>query len=290
MSIDNTDLTGGEVAGSGFFDELMRTSKAHLQEEYNAGRITGADYGTVYLGVMQSNLQTATQFLLQRDLTNKQLLLIQEQIDKAKQDVLLTIAQVRNVEADTNIKIKQLDIMDEQILQIKAQVELTNSQKLQVDKNIEVADKQIEQITAQISLTEKQEDMVDKQILTETANTTLPTGGISLATYNKAVAEQELLVQRKATETAQTVGTLDSDGNSSIGGVLGAQVNLYEKQKEGFLRDAEQKAAKLMSDSFSVVHSLTPGGANSDPNDWNLGSADSEKVIAKLAEGIGVTI
>jgi len=57
-------LTSGTVDGDGVFDRLMQSVKLHLAEEYNAQRITGADYTQVYLGAISAVLQTATQFLL----------------------------------------------------------------------------------------------------------------------------------------------------------------------------------------------------------------------------------
>ncbi|RLB74285.1 MAG: hypothetical protein DRH06_09845 [Deltaproteobacteria bacterium] len=65
------DLTTVDVSGSGVFDVLMRASKAHLAEEYDAGRITGNDYSTVYLGVMVGVLQTSVQFLMNEQQSNQ---------------------------------------------------------------------------------------------------------------------------------------------------------------------------------------------------------------------------
>lgn len=57
-------LTEVSLEGSGAFDKLMRATKAHLLEEFNNGRITGAEYSTVYLGALSAVLQTSVQFLL----------------------------------------------------------------------------------------------------------------------------------------------------------------------------------------------------------------------------------
>lgn len=57
-------LTQIALDGSGAFDCLMRATKLHLQEEYNASRITGQEYATVYLGALTAVLQTSIQFLL----------------------------------------------------------------------------------------------------------------------------------------------------------------------------------------------------------------------------------
>ena len=56
-------LTTGAVDGSGVFDKLMAAGEAHLVREYDAHRITGKEYSTVYLGMMQSAMAQAVQFL-----------------------------------------------------------------------------------------------------------------------------------------------------------------------------------------------------------------------------------
>jgi hypothetical protein len=57
-------LTSVSVEGTGAFDVLMRATKLHLTEEYEANRITGNEYATVYLGALTAVLQTSIQFLL----------------------------------------------------------------------------------------------------------------------------------------------------------------------------------------------------------------------------------
>jgi len=64
-------LTTVDVDGSGVFDVLMKATKLHLLEEYNAQRITGKEYSTVYLGAMSAVLQTSAQFLLNEQQVQK---------------------------------------------------------------------------------------------------------------------------------------------------------------------------------------------------------------------------
>lgn len=64
-------LTEVSVEGKGVFDALMRATKLHLKEEYDANRITGKEYSTVYLGALTAVLQTSTQFLLNEQQVNE---------------------------------------------------------------------------------------------------------------------------------------------------------------------------------------------------------------------------
>ena len=92
---DVTNFTDGMVGGEGTFDKMMVAARAHLILEHDAGRITGDKFAEVYLGTMQSVLQTANQFTLmetkiehenenlirQGDLIAEQTKLVSEQID-----------------------------------------------------------------------------------------------------------------------------------------------------------------------------------------------------------------
>lgn len=64
-------LTTETINGTGAFDALMRVTKLHLQAEYDAQRITGSDYTTVYLGALTAVLQTSIQFLLNEQQAHK---------------------------------------------------------------------------------------------------------------------------------------------------------------------------------------------------------------------------
>jgi hypothetical protein len=58
-----SDITTGAVDGSGIFDKLMQAGEIHLKREFDTNRITGKEYSTVYLGMMQSAMAQAIQFL-----------------------------------------------------------------------------------------------------------------------------------------------------------------------------------------------------------------------------------
>lgn len=65
--LTNEDLTTGVVKGTGTFDALMTGFKAHLQEEFKAQRISGAEYTKAYTALVAAAMSNATQFLLGRD-------------------------------------------------------------------------------------------------------------------------------------------------------------------------------------------------------------------------------
>lgn len=65
--LTNADLTSTTIDGSGVFDVLMRGYKVHLKEEFEKGRITGADYTKAYIELTAAAMQGGIQYLLARD-------------------------------------------------------------------------------------------------------------------------------------------------------------------------------------------------------------------------------
>ena len=95
MAITIADLTAGVatdadniVTGTGVFDDMMETVNAHMAAQFNLGRITGSDYATVYLTVMQATIQQAVAFTIgvQKGNAEESLLLQKEVTEFAQTD------------------------------------------------------------------------------------------------------------------------------------------------------------------------------------------------------------
>lgn len=205
--IRNEDLTTKVIGGTGIFDELMTTSKAHLDNQYEKNRITGAAYAEVYLGQFSAVLAQAVAFLIERDKTYLNNLLIQAQIDLAN---------------------KQIELADKELLQ---------------------KDKELELLAKQIQLQE---------------------------------AQAELARQKVKTEIAQINDTVDG---VPVTGVVGAQIALYKQQKEGFIRDAEQKALKIIADTW--ITRKTVDEATPLPTGFDTVALDA--FTRQVADGVNVT-
>lgn len=277
--IEVTDLTGGELKGAGLYDELMRSLASHLKDQYESGAITGTDYATVYLGGIQAALTHATQFVLGKDLTNQQILLLVAQTENANKQILLTTAQIANIEADTAVKIKQLDLMVAQIAQTQAQVLLTNSQKLKTDKDTEIGTKQLDVMTSQIAQTTEQVKLIKQQVINTTNENTTIT-----KQQAKLDVEVAVLTQKKLTEEAQI---LDTVNGLPVAGVIGKQKILYHQQARGFDRDAEQKLAKILVDTYTV-RQTTAGGE--DPAANGVDGPQVKQVLTIAKAGITAPI
>lgn len=262
------DLTQTTLDGTGVFDVLMRANKTHLEAEFAKNRIKGAEYATVYLGSLESVMRTSLEFLMQRQRTALEAELMQQQILLAQVEVLKANAQV--------------DLVRQQILNAQAELDILqlNATKIPAE---------IAQLTAQTGLTNQQKVNAAAQALN------IPKEGLVLdgqkckldAEYDlllgqtlKAASETTLLTQKVATEKAQTTA-LGVDPDS----VVGKQKALYQGQTDGYKRDAEQKAAKLMVDTWNARRMTDEGtvaDATNKLNDTNIGA-----VITKLLNGVG---
>lgn len=234
------DLTSASLDGNGVFDVLMRANKAHLQKEFDEGRIRGPEFSTVYLGSLQTVLATALQFVVQRSAANQEAL----------------------------IKAKTLQLMDVQLATAQQQLLIAQAQKLQIEAETLLTDAK----TANAA--------IEAEVLTATKCKLQAEYDVLLLTKDKTTSETQLLAQKIATEKAQ-VTALGVDDDS----VVGRQKALFQAQASGFQRDSEQKAAKLLIDSWNVRRTTDEGTSANTTN--QLDDAAVGRAVNKLLSGIG---
>jgi len=261
MPIQISDLTEATLTGSGAFDVLAIAVKQHVAGEYTAGRITGDEYAQVYLGALQSTLDRALEFLLQRDKINLELELLE--IQKATQ--LIEQQRAEN----------ERDLVAAQILKINAEINLIDAEVIKSE-----ADKI--RIDAQTGLLEQQtaNGVIEGKVLAAQECKLKAEFDLILKQIIKVVAESGLLEQKKVTELAQTNGA-GVDENS----VIGKQINLYGAQTDGFKRDAEQKAASILTRSWEVQRTTDETGVQATESN-GLYDPNVGRVIAKLLSGV----
>lgn len=148
----------------------------------------------------------------------------------------------------------------------------------QADKQAELLAKQVELTAAEILKVEAETALIIQNTLNAEKTNELIAEQIA-----KIVAETGLLLQKTDTEKAQI---LDLINGVAIDGVIGKQKALYQAQTDGFARDAEQKLAKIMADSWSVRRSTDEG---ENPAGTGLTNVDIEKVLSAAQAGIGVS-
>lgn len=310
LIIEQADLTEGTLNGAGTFDVLMASVKAHLMEEFNANRISGAAYANVYLGSINTTMQEAIQFELgrytamaQTDLINAQVRkteaeiiqtekqndLMDKQIEKMTHEITLMLgsialqdAQIINMGYQNQVleqqvleSIQKVLVAQEQVLnmrvqrdQMLAEIVMLDKQAEKLDEDILTARQQVLLITAQVALTEQQVinlrselTRMEKEIelMTQKILTAQEEVNVTRNTALKIEAETDYTEQRTVTERAQVYDYL-ADGITAIAGSVGKQNLVYQRQADGFIRDAEQRAAKIYTDMWSIAKSADADG------------------------------
>ena len=173
------------------------------------------------------------------------------------------------------------------------EAQLLDKQLLLADKELVKADAAIAQLTAQTALVTQQtaNAVIEGEVLTAQKCKLQAEFDFTQAQTLKSAQELALLTQKTATERAQ-ITALGVDADS----VVGRQKDLYMAQTSGFARDAEQKAAKLMVDTWSVRRTTdeatlatdittTKDGVTYPPN--YLGDATIGRAVTKLLTGVG---
>ena len=137
-----SDISNGSIStgadnkyiwtGSGIFDKLMIAVNGNIKVQFDNGHINTTDYANVYLGALQSAIQSSMDFLLKEKLIEEQIAaskaetaVKQEQSTsdkelKAKQ-ALLTVAQITTEASNNTVKINQAALLTKQGLLVERQ-------------------------------------------------------------------------------------------------------------------------------------------------------------------------
>ena len=100
LSDATTVDTGTATDGDGNFDNLMKVVTLHLEAQFTAGRITGTDYATVYLGALQSTLAQAVSFTLNMNKANEEASLLEKKVLTEVQQTTLLVKQQNKADAE----------------------------------------------------------------------------------------------------------------------------------------------------------------------------------------------
>ena len=213
----------------------------------------------------------------------------------------LAIAQTDLVGAQIIHSTREGDLMGQRVVTELAQTsdDITNAGIAGLGYNVGTTVKGL--IRAQIDKTAQDVILTEQKVATEVAQTsdtkpttlgvmdatTAITGTVSTA-KDKAAAEVTLLSQKANTELSQTadlavVGGSMLNTSTTVAGVTGKQKALFEAQTVGYARDAEQKAAKIMTEAWSIDASVDVAGRNAINH---LDDTDLGAVITKLKAGV----
>lgn len=268
ITITLEDLTQAKVDGTGAFDTLMRSMVGHLELEFNKGRLRGADYANVYLNALTPVLQNAVVFLLQKDEAANKAALVDAQVRLTEVQILLAEAELEREIINKALVQAQVDKLKAETINVQQQLNNLKSEDIILVKQATKLDADTDNTIQQLLNLKAEECVLKSQY------------DINLSQNLQVISQTSLVNQKVATEKAQTSG-LGIEPNS----VVGKQITLYAAQADGFKRDAEQKAAKIMIDSWNVRRTTDVGtvaDATNQLNDPNVGRA-----VTALLGGVG---
>ena len=297
-----TDSTNADN-GTGVFDKLIQSVEHHIESQYKAGRITGNDYSSVYLGSMQSVLSESVKFLLSEQQVEKEVDLLNEQIiseqkkneagglidlekKKNQEQIDLIIAQTASqyegIDASRKDTNRKNLLNSKQVIEIGKESELLTTQNSELLLNgvVERALKDAQRIAtasgaidntnkvnAEVAFTNAKED--DQVYITT---------NIRPLELSKLDEEIDLLQSRDVEQIAATV-RMDLESAK--------KVLLIEAQTLGFKVDGKQKLLKQMFEGFAIE--TTTNGAVTAPAPSLNSSASLELVANSIFDDLAPT-
>ena len=144
-NFSNGELINGEWIGTGVFDKIMHAVNENVKKEYDANRITGENYGDVYLGGLQSAISEGMRYIMssgsiEKDIESKDVAIAMQEVQLAENSekwalqkkVLENQLQMSDIDVaykERNVK-RDLEIRDKQIQSADADIEFNVSKKL----------------------------------------------------------------------------------------------------------------------------------------------------------------
>ena len=233
----------------------------------------------------------------QGHLTDAQTCQVKAETNKVNAEVTLKLPEdvelIKRNQASVTAQIAQATAQTAQTTAQTAQVTYTTANLIpaqvagETAKTAQVTYTTANLLPKQVLLAQAQTDNADAQVAQVTAQTaqvTYTTANLlpaqvtnTTAQTANTTAQTDLYAQKKVTELAQTTTT------AAAGSVMGVQNALMEQQRLQYLRDAEQKAAKIMIETWAVRQN-TDGGQVVTTN--HLGDTYIATAVDALLAGI----
>lgn len=236
------------------------------------------------LNMQQQVLKTAAEVSMLAKQEDK----IDAEIAIAYQQLTQTAAEIELIHARTDLVLAQIASENQNTAKIQAEVILMGKQGNKLDEEVQMLIFQRTNVLPEELIKLQKETgtgtyngngLLDKQITVQHNQ-----GNLLISQGTKTDKEALLIMEKTEVEKAQyasnAVRSVDEDS------VIGRQKELYYQQAEGFKRDAEQKAAKIMADIFAVRKSADVA---TETTGTGLTNENTKRVINDLLVGIGVT-
>lgn len=113
QTLDEAALTSRTVAGTGLFDGLMESIRAHLEGEFQKNRITGAQYTEAFISMTGTAMGAAVQYLLTKDQAQYQAALMQRQAQIA--EIGVVTARIGAEESKARLQMVQIQAQNAEV-------------------------------------------------------------------------------------------------------------------------------------------------------------------------------
>lgn len=323
--LSNDDLTTRVVGGTGTFDALMESLKTHLQEEFEAGRITGAEYTKAYIAMAQGAMANATQFLLAKEQSfwqaqTAQVQAIQGLVGIESEKLRASALKIEANAQKAAFARAKLSLATEEVayetarytvdFKLPAELALVQAQKLKVDadttltetQNTKLAGADTNLITSQIAKVDadtnyvvaqtgkatSETQLIDSQKLKTDAETTM------LGTQNLKLQSEKALVEKQTLKVGEELLKITAETT-----YLGSQKAMVDAEtlivpKKGKLLDEQmetQRANTLDTRSDGLTAIVGSVGKQKDLYSQQITSyqRDSEIKAAKIFSDSWIT-
>lgn len=245
-------LTAGDgtLTGEGAFDVLMKAINKHLDDQYRKQRLSGAEWGKVYIQGLELALTQASNYLVASNNA------IWAGETSKRQAELLDLQKAVLVQEHAS---KILETLTAKMGLAKMQIEGYVAQGNLVGTKAKIGD-----MYHDILAKEAQQELISEQIDQTRATTkdTLKSGApiAGMAVIDKSLKTKQVTLVEEQIDAAraQTKDTLIGDV-LPVGGILGSQKNLYDQQRQSYIHDSMNKAARLLSDAWTTQKTVDDG-------------------------------
>lgn len=241
-AITLSNLTDGELNGKGIFDQLMVACKAHLEAEFKKGAIKGPEYAQVYLGQVQSVMQTALQFISLQSKIGLEADLLAAQVALANAQLAQTQAQTDLVKQQVANALVEKSLIEAKVAQAAAEKAQTEAQTAMIGQQQANLVLEASNIPLQGLHLKAQTSLVDQQLVNAQAEKLQTEAQTQLIGQQKAnlIVEQANMTKQGDQLVAQTALTGQQKKNLELeaanipkqGAQIEAQTTLVTQQKE----------------------------------------------------------
>lgn len=253
--VSNEQLTERIVDGQGSFDWIMSALFHQLSTAKNKGLITNNEVAQIYSNGLVQGLQTAVQFVLEKDRSYYANLLQLAQMEQMKYQALLAKAELLMFPAKMELAFAQLEEQKRKIDLLQYQIEL---QKIQIPKESALID-QIREQTSLICIQKKQAleqlaqaelDRKMKEAQIETAVMGIKSASVDIQIKEHQANQAEIQTQQQLLQTEALKEDIKIKNTQWQAGLL--NLKMVKVQTEQIRADIKLKAQQLLKDKEQV--------------------------------------